>query len=116
MALQPEAGHEHQYGDELQHHAGPHQLVGPGPAEVPALEQGEDHQAEDDEDNRQQDVQKNIDECDHGADVGRNTKTGNGVGDAANLKMFLLLRLRQASSRKTGKIARLPVQAPGKTP
>ena len=54
MALQPEAGHEHQYGDELQHHAGPHQLVGPGPAEVPALEQGEDPQAEDDEDNRQQ--------------------------------------------------------------
>ena len=66
MAFEPEAGHQNQDRGELDHDARPHQLVGPGPTEISALEQGENAQTEDDKDNGEQDVEQDIDERDHG--------------------------------------------------
>lgn len=109
MAFQPEAGNQDQNSGELDHDPRPHQLVGPGPSELSAPEQGEHAQAQDDEDNSEQDVEQNIDECDHGCDVGWNWESGNGAGEAANRKNFLLLRLRGMSSRSASKMMGVPV-------
>ena len=113
MALEPEAGHQHQNGGELDHDPRPHQLVGPGAPKVSALEQGEHAQTQDDKDDREQDVEQSIDEGDHGADVGWNPSAGNGVGLSVNLKMFLLLRLGDASSRSASKMNGVPVHLRG---
>lgn len=113
MALEPETGHQHQNGGELDHHPRPHQLVGPGASEVSALEQGEHAQAQDDKDNCEQDVEQSIDEGDHAADVGWNPTAGNGARPSANLKKFLLLRLGDASSRSASKMNGVPVHLRG---